>query len=397
MGFNAKLFEVVLYADSFDFCSLPALLGAIPGLKHYAYCVHDQCVGQDDSKLKEHLHLALRMSDTRNSDNIAKWFQASPSQVEKCKGRWADMLAYLIHSNAPEKHQYEPSMVVSNFDWQIEADKAGEKNGSRRLAEIAELIVSGVCREYNYPDYITPEEFMRYETQINRAYRYRIDNIKKENREMEVIYICGASGSGKTSYAKFLAEAQGLKSFIAGSSNDPLDGYRGESCLILDDLRASCMSISDLLKMLDNHTGSLVKSRYKNKFLECRLVIITSIKTIDQLYAMFVEQDEPLEQLKRRCGTVITMTKSDIIVDIWDGKKHARAQVFPNFILALIEKDRGVLTEEKKQETIRRLMGGEAEFVKKLEAERGQASRPLTEYSQRIAESFPPSMDDVPF
>jgi hypothetical protein len=157
------------------------------------------------------------------------------------------------------------------------------------------------------------------------------------------------------------------------------------------------MSISDLLKMLDNHTGSLVKSRYKNKFLECRLVIITSIKTIDQLYAMFVEQDEPLEQLKRRCGTVITMTKSDIIVDIWDGKKHARAQVFPNFILALIEKDRGVLTEEKKQETIRRLMGGEAEFVKKLEAERGQASRPLTEYSQRIAESFPPSTDDVPF
>ena len=49
------------------------------------------------------------------------------------------------------------------------------------------------------------------------------------------------------------------------------------SKLILDDLRPSCIGLSDLLKMLDNHTSSSVKSRYYNKVLECKLIIITSI------------------------------------------------------------------------------------------------------------------------
>lgn len=39
--------------------------------------------------------------------------------------------------------------------------------------------------------------------------------------------------------------------------------------IILVDLRPSCMGLSDLLKMLDNNTSSTVKSRYKNKVLEC--------------------------------------------------------------------------------------------------------------------------------
>ena len=81
---------------------------------------------------------------------------------------------------------------------------------------------------------------------------------------MEVIYIQGATGTGKTSYSKMLAEQKEYSYYISSSSNDILGDYKGQDCLILDDLRPSCMGLSDLLKMLDNHTTSTVKSRYKN-------------------------------------------------------------------------------------------------------------------------------------
>ena len=38
-----------------------------------------------------------------------------------------------------------------------------------------------------------------------------------------------------------------------------------EDVLILDDLRDSDFKFTDLLKILDNHTKSTVKSRYHNK------------------------------------------------------------------------------------------------------------------------------------
>jgi adenylate kinase family enzyme len=235
-------------------------------------------------------------------------------------------------------------------------------------------IVDGTCREYNYTELITPEEYVKYAAQIDRAYKYRSDKIKKMERNMRVIYICGEPGAGKTTYAKEIAKEQGYRPFLAGSSNDPLDGYKGEDCLILDDLRASSMSISDLLKMLDNHTGSLVRSRYRNKFLECKLVIITSIKTIDELYTMFLEQSEPLDQFKRRCSTMIHMTKEKVRVFGWDISKsdYEHIVTWPNFVLANIKKV--YLTDEKKEEIKRELLGSKKAMVEKMieEEEEGE-------------------------
>lgn len=399
MGFNAKLFEVVLYADSYDFGVLESDLSKRSGVRDYAYIVHDQCAGKDGKPLKAHAHVMLRMNNAYNSDNVAKWFEASPSQVEKCKGRWADMLAYLTHANAPKKFQYDPALVVSNFDWLSESQKAGKKNGDARLTEIVELIVSGVCREFNYTEYIEQDEYIRYETQINRAYKYRIDKIKRLERDMNVIYICGESGAGKTTYAKLLADERGFVPFIAGSSNDPLDGYRGEDCLILDDLRASCMSISDLLKLLDNHTGSLVKSRYKNKFLECQLVIITSIQTIDHLYSMFAEQDEPLEQLKRRCGTYIEMTQDEIVVRVWDKKnrRYSKPTYLPNFVLRLLATEE--LTDSDIEETVSGLVGSHRGLVAEMEAEKKtpNGSRPWLDAAEDLFGAVKVPSDKVPF
>lgn len=143
--------------------------------------------------------------------------------------------------------------------------------------------------------------YYRLRSKINAAAELR--QIKIKERNLEVVYITGGSGSGKTLSAKYFAEKFGYDSFVSGSGDDFLDGYDKEECLILDDFRASSMRFMELLKMLDNHTNSSVKSRYMNKDLSnCKLIIITSIYPPCNLYEVTKGEDgeEPAEQLYRR-------------------------------------------------------------------------------------------------
>ncbi len=335
MGFNAKLFEVVLYDDSYDFGILEQALKSRSGVRHFAYIVHDHCLGKGGALLKSHAHVMLRMSNSCNSDNVAKWFGASTSQVEKCKGRWADMLAYLTHSNALDKFQYETDLVVSNFDWISESQKVGQKKNAR-LDELLEGIGLGVIRRFNLYTHMTVQEYSSYRNRLNAGFEYRAKRMKGGDRDMQSIYVHGDSGTGKTTWAKDHAEQRGLSIFVSSGSNDVLDDYEGQDCIILDDLRPSCLGLSDLLKMLDPRTASTVRSRYYNKVLECKLIIITTTLQMDRFFhQVFENESEPLKQLERRCGTVLHLTKDSLVFGIYQEKsgKYEYLTPLPNVIL----------------------------------------------------------------
>lgn len=309
MGFNAKLFEIIVYPESYDVSKIEEILEN-SAIKDYAYILHDK-----DNK-KEHIHIAIRAVDTRNSDNVAKWFNVAENAVGRVKGKWSDILKYLTHKNAQDKFQYDDDLVKSNFDWKKAIEKIDD---SSRLDDIIEAIATGNIREYNYTMFITDKEYIKYKRQIDTAFAYRKDRIKGEKREMESIFITGDSGLGKTTYAKLICDEKKMSYFVSSGSNDVLDGYMGEDVIILDDLRPSCMGLSDLLKMLDNHTASTVKSRYKNKVLECKMIIITSVLEIDDFFHnVFSEELETIIQLKRRCRTYIRMFTETMNIYIYD-------------------------------------------------------------------------------
>ena len=82
---------------------------------------------------------------------------------------------------------------------------------------------------------------------------------------MNVLYLYGGSGCGKSTYAKMLAESHGYTPFISSGSNDPFDGYKGQECVILDDLRGSVFPLFlTCLKYLITIQIPSVKARYKN-------------------------------------------------------------------------------------------------------------------------------------
>jgi len=226
-------------------------------------------------------------------------------------------LRYLTHKNAPNKYQYGEDLVKSNFDWKAEAEK---KNKREREIKLLELIMDGTIREYNFHEFIAGQFYINNKRKIESAFNYRRQSIRNMGeRNMKCIYITGKPGVGKTTYAKQLVLSKGYSYFISSSSNDPLDGYQGQDCIILDDLRGSSMSLADLLKLLDNHTASTVKSRYYNKVLECKLIIITTTQDIDRFFSnVFKDDNESATQLKRRCTAHIDMTEKEIIAKGWD-------------------------------------------------------------------------------
>lgn len=165
---------------------------------------------------------------------------------------------------------------------------------------------------------------------IKKAKEWRTRVLK--NRNLEVVYITGQSGSGKTFYAKYLSQKLGFDYFVTGSGDDILDGYDKEECLILDDYRAKTMRFAEFLKMIDNNTNSSVQSRYFNKDLSnCKLIIITSIKPPNELYKITSDDnednEEPREQFYRRLKHryfKIETTGEIVEIKIFSGKKEER-------------------------------------------------------------------------
>lgn len=295
-------------------------LNSHQGLLKWAYLIHDKDTYEDGSPKAPHLHVEMKLASDNTPETIAKWFDDKPERIEKAHTRthsYDNELRYLTHEipSADGKYRYPDEDVKANFDFiahMTQVRASIEEAKSRKKANIDDVLTRICNNEIPRPkigDHITDLDRIRFKKQIEEAFRIRDEKIAREkvDRQMNVMYLTGASGTGKTTIAKMFAKGSGYDVFVSGSSNDPLQGYLGQECIILDDIRPSDWKINDLLKFLDNNTNSLVKSRYSNKLLnDCKLIILTSVLPIEDLYLKLQESEsEPIEQLKRRCGTYV--------------------------------------------------------------------------------------------
>ena len=79
----------------------------------------------------------------------------------------------------------------------------------------------------------------------------------KTDRDIQVVFVYGKTGTAKTTYAKKLFDSLGYDFCVSSSSNDPFDNYLGQRGMLLDDLRDETFSFEDMLKITDNHTQSI--------------------------------------------------------------------------------------------------------------------------------------------
>lgn len=319
-------------------------------INNYAYIIHDKDLytKADESRNPKHkagefkpahIHLVLKFerSQPQKTKYICKWFNLAENFVSKINGSFEDAVLYLAHINAPDKAQYDIKNITANFDVQSVIANADSKD---KLSSIVDRILSGEIREYNKTTEIDTKLLVYPDSLrvIENAFKVRAEYLQntQSERKTTCIYICGQAGAGKTTLAKKIADSHDMDYYISSGSNDILDGYCQQPCLILDDIRPSALGLSDLLKLLDPHTACSIKSRYKNKYVNCSLIILTSILKIDEFYHnVFEHEDEPINQLKRRCKFYIKMDYDFIKIREWNdfSMEYGKERVYINDIL----------------------------------------------------------------
>ena len=305
--------EIVTDVDKLN-VDLQATLMKYTTIKQWAYIVHDK----DDTRAHYHIYINFGNSSVDTS-MVAKWFEIPENFINKVKGRKTDMLLYLTHGNPSQKnkYQYSPKEVVANFDFETEITQASIIGDFKNFS-YAEML--------QYANTLSISEKVKTLTQLEKLYKLECQiQSMNPHRDIQVMFITGKAGTGKTYYAKKLLESLKYDYCISSSSNDIFQDYKGQRAIILDDLRGkrhdtdkSGIEFVELLKMIDNDTQSSVYSRFQNKVFVGKMIVITSSVPIEYWYPeMRYNNREDLIQLYRRISSYVLVTETE--VRLYDG------------------------------------------------------------------------------
>ena len=338
---SVKTCEVMQYWKYMDCNDIDVVISRIKtltNLKSWAIITHDKDVLPNGELKPSHFHCVLTFSNAKTIKTIADCIGVEMQYVEKIRTTTKSARLYLIHRNNPEKYQYPPEFVRASFDYVSYVDDCPVKQKRENIAQRIEI---GEIKQYNICNFITIDEYSRNYRYYQKCFEYRQNKLKGLDRDMECIFITGGSGTGKTTYAKMIAAQKGYACYISSGGKNPLDDYQGQECIILDDTRSSTWNLTDFLKLTDNHTDSLVGCRYYNKSIsECKLLIVTSVKSLDEFYEKATKEDnEPKIQLLRRFKMVIDMTLESMTINYYDEnrKRHVRVGKLKNPVSVLFQ------------------------------------------------------------
>lgn len=302
-------------------------------IKKWAYILHDK----DDTAPHYHIYLNFGSSGV-DTKQVAEWFGLQESQVSKIRGRHTDMLLYLTHGNDSQKnkHQYSPTEVVANFDFETEIQNA------KILGDFEHF---SYAQQLAYVNSLPVSEKAAAFSRLEKLWKLHCQClVLNPDRNVQVMFVQGKGGTGKTYYAKKFLAAQGYDYCVSSSSNDPFQDYLGQKAIILDDLRDRAFEYEDLLKILDNNTASSVKSRFANKVFNGELIIITSTVPLSYWYREYqYAKDDTLLQLYRRISCYVVVTRERI--EVYDqidqkGRPCGLASVFKNELAEKVASDR---------------------------------------------------------
>lgn len=261
--------------------------------KRCALIVHDKDIRSDGTPVADHIHMMMAFDNARSLNNVAKILGDKPQHLAKWNDKAENGFSYLVHatSSSQDKHQYDPADVIANFDYPAFLKKTSisvATSGRHQNAnDLLDCFYAGAVTRKEVEQSLSGSQYGKLSKQLDaieqkrmmaEAETWRKQKIK-ENAVIKTLWLYGAEGTGKTSFAREIAGKRKDSYFITGSSRDIFQAYRGEHSIIIDEFRPHSISYDDLLKITDPYgiaNQIMLPSRYKDKPFASDLIIITS-------------------------------------------------------------------------------------------------------------------------
>lgn len=290
----------------------------------------------DDEVSSTHYHMVIKFKSPTPFERIKSRFPYG--DIENTHSLKAS-IQYLIHLNDKSKKQYPWEAIHTNCLDMTPYKMLSNSQQEITLQGVLDLIKAHEVKEYNQFEKIPNELWAKYRSRIENSLTFERERIYMDkDRNINVIFLSGPTGTGKTTFAKNYCDSVHKHYCISSSSNDPLQDYRGEEVLILDDLRDNSFPFSDLLKFLDNHTKSTGRSRYHNKAFIGDTIIITSPRPITDWYFNVSSEDRHQLYRRVRCWYKFSMEKIDAFEYNEKKYRYEPAGSAPNYLTMELNK-----------------------------------------------------------
>lgn len=167
-----------------------------------------------------------------------------------------------------------------------------EKNDLLKSKPLSELVEDGDVSIFKIPQLAKAKQIIQNELLQNR----------KRDERPKVSWFYGPTGSGKTREAVRIGEENFKGDYWLSNQNGSwFDGYTGQKCVIIDDIRSNTWDFSQLLRITDRYS---FRVPVKGSFVPWRpeAIIITAPGTPSEVYSNHStgETFDGIEQLLRR-------------------------------------------------------------------------------------------------
>lgn len=225
----------------------------LSGMKSVIYwCMADE-IGE---KQTYHTHLYLQGRGGINFSTIKKRFEGG--HFEMAKGTAAQNRDYVTKSGKWEKDKKHETQVDGTFEeWgEMPVERQGARND---IADIYAMVKQGMTN-FQIMEQVPDIMFQLDKIEIVRQ-TIRDEEFSERWRDLEVQYIYGDTGTGKT---RHVMETYGYKNvYRVTDYKHPFDGYMGQDVILFEEFRSS-LPLGDMLKYLDGYPVVL-PCRYTNK------------------------------------------------------------------------------------------------------------------------------------